>query len=362
MLAAVAILVGFSVTRYVLANPGEPVQQSVAAWARNHGMGALVDRLESWLHTDPPSREPADELALQAPDTTAPAVTTTTVAPPWAPERIEPPIAPPLKGEGRWRPVAESTGAARIWATSLRPLAEYGSVVATAAVWDPSTVHAALYNGDEIPGGGPWTNWRRVRGAAKPALLATFNGGFRFEHRAGGYFTEGKTVREFIDGYATFAIAADGSATIGVYGDDIVNDGSWKSLRQNLPPLVRGGVSVYQNYGGVDWGKDYGNKIFTFRSAVCTRADGSMLYVAVGDVNIAMLVDTALVLGCETAMELDINGNWPLFSVFGGLGTTERQGNAIDKRMGNRNRYLNGAPKDFFALFDPAILPPGAVK
>jgi hypothetical protein len=363
-LAAVAVAV--SVTRYVMANPGEPVQQSIAAWARNHGMGTVVDRLEAWFHDDPPSAEPADELGLMTPDddatSTASAATSTTIAPPWAPVRIEPLVAPPLKGEGRWRPVLETGGTVRIWATSLRPLPEYASVVATAAVWDPSTVHAALYNGDEIPGGGPWSNWRRVRGAAKPALLATFNGGFRFEHKAGGYFTEGRTVRDFRDGWATFAIGVDGTATVGIHGDDIVAGPRWRSLRQNLPPLVRGGVSVYRDYGSIDWGKDYGNKIYTFRSAVCTRTDGSMLYVAVGDVNIAMLVDTLLVLECDTAMQLDINGNWPLFSVFAGFGTSDREGSAIDKRMGNRNRYLNGAPKDFFALFDPSLLPPGAVK
>ena len=349
-------------TRYVLANPGEPIQQSVAAWARNNGLGVVVDRLESWFHDDPPSPDPAEELALQTPDTTAPSVTTTTTPPPWAPTRIEPLVTPPLKGEGRWRSVLDVGGEARIWATSLRPLPRYASVVATAAAWDPAEVHAALYHGDEIPGGGPWNNWRRVRGAAKPALLAAFNGGFRFEHKAGGYFAEGRIVREFVDGYATFAIDRDGRATIGVLGEDVVDDGSWASLRQNLPPLVRGGVSVYRNYGSVDWGKDYGNKIYTFRSAVCTKSDGSMLYVAVGDVNIEMLVETLLVLDCDTAMQLDINGNWPLFSVFSGLGTGEREGSAIDKRMGNRNRYLNGAPKDFFALFDPALLPAGAVK
>lgn len=363
VVAAVAVsAIGVSVTRYVLANPGEPVQQSVAAWARNAGLGPVVDRLEAWFHDDPPSTEAAGELALQTPDTTAAPMTTTTVPPPWAPQRIEPVVTPPLKGEGRWRPVLDVDGEARIWATSLRPLPDYASVVATAAVWDRAGVHAALYHGDEIPGGGPWQNWRRVRGDAKPALLAAFNGGFRFEHKAGGYVAEGRTVRPLVEGYATFAIAGDGTATVGVLGEDVADDGSWASLRQNLPPLVRGGVSVYRNYGKVDWGKDYGNKIYTFRSAVCTRTDGSMLYVAVGDVNIEMLVRTVLAFGCDTAMQLDINGNWPLFSVFSGLGTSGREGTAIDKRMGNRNRYLNGAPKDFFALFEPTLLPPGAVK
>ena len=87
-----------------------------------------------------------------------------------------------------------------------------------------------------------------------------------------------------------------------------------------------------------------------------------MMFIAVGKVNIRMLADSLIVLGCSTAMELDINGTWPNFAVYKKFGTSARQGFTIDKRMGDPNRHLKNSTKDFFALFDPETLPVGAVK
>jgi hypothetical protein len=249
-----------------------------------------------------------------------------------------------------------------IYATSVRPLWCFGSVVATMAAYDPTRVHTALFNGNEVPGGKGWRNGDRIPARATPSLIASFNGGFRFEHGPGGYVTEGKTIRKLRKGYATFGIRADGSSTVGVWGDDMGDIETWTSLRQNLPPLVMNGKSVYKDYPAVDWGKDYGNKVYNYRSAACLRTDGMMMFVAVGKVNIGMLADTLIVLGCKTAMELDINGEWPHFAGYRDFGKKNRSGFTIDKRMGDPNRHLNGSTKDFFALFDPDTLPKGAVR
>ena len=253
-------------------------------------------------------------------------------------------------------------GVPLVYATSIRPLWCYGSVVATAATYDPTRVHTALFNGSEMPGGSNWTNGKKISKKAVPSLLASFNGGFRFEHHPGGYFAEGKTVRPLRKGFATFAISKTGESKVGVWGDDIRDDGTWKSLRQNLPPIVKNGKSVYANYPEVDWGQDYDNKVYNFRSAVCRRTDGLMMFVAVGKVNIRMLADSLIVLGCSTAMELDINGTWPYFAIYSDFGKSTRRGFIIDKRMGDPNRHLKNSTKDFFALFDPETLPVRAVK
>ena len=125
---------------------------------------------------------------------------------------------------------------------------------------------------------------------------------------------------------------------------------------------MKEGKVVYHTYTKVDWGKDYDNKVFNFRSAVCRRTDGLMMFVAVGDVNIAMLAETLVVLGCDTGMQMDINGTWPYFAVYEGFGKKSRTGRIIDRRMGDPNRHLVRATKDFVALFDPETLPPGAVR
>lgn len=292
--------------------------------------------------------------------TTETPVTTTTLV--LRPVDLDVQVSPSLSGEGQWKSIMRVRKTSLIYATSIRPLWCFGSVVATMATFNPSLVHAGLFNGTEMPGGKNWKNGKKVTQKALPSLLASFNGGFRFEHHPGGYFTEGKTVRPLSKGYATFAIAENGLSTVGVWGDNIRDDGTWKSLRQNLPPIVHKGKSVYANYPDVDWGQDYSNKVYSFRSAICTRTDGLMMFVAIGKVNIRMLADSLVILGCSTAMELDINGTWPNFSVYSGFGKTSRDGQVIDKRMGDPNRYLSQSTKDFIALFDPQTLPAGVVK
>jgi len=296
--------------------------------------------------------------------TTIPGATTTTTTTtiPVKPADLSSQLIPALPGEGEWQAVMRVRTKPIVYATSIRPLWCFGSVVATMATFDPTRVRTAMFNGTEMPGGNGWKNGSKIRGTALRPLIASFNGGFRFEHQPGGYVTEGRTVRKMRKGYATLAISNDGVSTIGVWGDTITDDGSWASLRQNLPPLVHNGKSVYANYPKVDWGNDFGNKVYNFRSAVCLRTDGLMMFVAVGKVNIGMLADTLVVLGCKTGMELDINGQWPYFAVYSDFGKATRWGKIIDNRMGDPNRHLNGSTKDFFALFDPETLPAGAVK
>ena len=296
--------------------------------------------------------------------TTTPETSTTTTSTtiPAKPADISSQLLPALPGEGQWQAVMRVRTKPIVYATSIRPLWCFGSVVATMATFDPTRVRTAMFNGTEMPGGKGWKNGSKIRGTALRSLIASFNGGFRFEHQPGGYVTEGKTVRKLRKGYATLAISQDGISTVGIWGDTITDEDSWASLRQNLPPLVHNGKSVYANYPKVDWGNDFGNKVYNFRSAICLRTDGLMMFVAVGKVNIGMLADTLVVLGCKTGMELDINGQWPYFSVYSDFGKATRRGEIIDNRMGDPNRHLNGSTKDFFALFDPETLPSGAVR
>ena len=296
--------------------------------------------------------------------TTTPETSTTTTSTtiPAKPADLSSQLLPALPGEGKWQAVMRVRTKPIVYATSIRPLWCLGSVVATMATFDPTRVRTAMFNGTEMPGGNGWKNGSKIRGTALRSLIASFNGGFRFEHEPGGYVTEGKTVRKLRKGYATLAISQDGISTVGIWGDTITDEDSWATLRQNLPPLVHNGKSVYANYPKVDWGNDFGNKVYNFRSAICLRTDGLMMFVAVGKVNIGMLADTLLVLGCKTGMELDINGQWPYFAVYSDFGKTTRWGEIIDNRMGDPNRHLNGSTKDFFALFDPETLPTGAVK
>ena len=359
-------MVTWSYGSYVITNDDGDLLQRSATWARNHRLGMFVDRIEEWRYSKPPSTDPANELGFNATDITVEStVPPTSTLPPELsvePENIAPVVTPALANEGVWVPIAEITdGTAVAWATSIRPLADHASVVATFVTIDQESLVAGLFNGYEMPGG-DWVNGERLEGAQVPAAVATFNGGFRFEHYKGGYFTEGKMLRELRDGEATFAIGNDGKVLLGEYGRDMTNDGSWKSLRQNLPLMIDGGEDILDKNPGVNWGEDYHDKIYVLRSAVCQQKSGALLYAIVGEVDVRLLVRALLVAGCERAMQLDINGNYPRFMTYTNPGTTSRAGILVDSRMETPERYLDKSTKDYFAFFDPSLLQPGVIK
>lgn len=374
-----SLMVGASVGKYIIEHPGDSIQQNVAAWARNNDLGFIVDKLEELTKGDPPSTQAADELALAIDDTSdtepstpTPVETTTptTVVPDPSngvindrnrPAPIPTVVSPALDGEGKWVKFIDHGDTPLAFATSFRPFADFASVLATAVVIDQSRVTAGLFNGNELPGG-KWNNGDRVMKEALPSLLFTFNGGFRFEHYQGGYYTEGKTVKTLTENQATLAIDKNGRATIGVFGKDIFDDGSWKTLRQNLPPVIMDGEKTLDQYRNTYWGDDLGKVIFTYRSGACLRFDGRLLFAVVGDVDINMFAEVMKMLGCKTAMQLDINGTWPQAAKYSGFSTTNRTGEVLDKRMKNGNRYISKSSKDFFAFFDTTTLPLGVVQ
>ena len=378
-----------SFVSYVGHDNGDTTSQRMATWGRNHHMGSLIDWMETRVYSTPPSKDPAKNLALTAPDlapavnnkpaTNAPAnnapaqpgaSSTTTTQPvvpvgpaPPAPQPVAPPISPALSGEGEWTPIARAAGHDTIWATSIRPLAEAGSVVASVVEIDQTHLRAGLFNGAEEPGG-TWKRANRVPAELQPALLAAMNGGFRFEHIKGGYKTEGVEVKPLKLGDATLAVGTDGHLALGEFGRDIKDDGSWISLRQNLILIVDHGKSQVQKGidQGVWWGADYGNAVYVPRSAACQMADGRLAYVLVGKVNATQLAQSLINIGCVKGMQLDINGTWPVFFTFGPDDTGNLIGHFVDKRMGgNPYRYLKGSTKEFFAFFDATLVPKASV-
>lgn len=296
------------------------------------------------------------ETSTSAAPTTI-AETTTTVDPlSLPPEPLVSARAKPGKNEGQWKAVLSLAGADVIWTTSVHPVEGQSKVRANAAVFDQSRLVAALFNGTEVPGKKGLKNGSKVTKALAPSLVASFNGGFEFRHMKGGYFTEGRELKRLREGDATLGVDQEGQLVLGVYGDGITNDGTWVTLRQNLPPVVIDGEVSVGRYKGVYWGDNFGGVTVTYRSALCRIADGRLMYVAMGPVDIEPMARGLVAMGCELAMQLDINGHWPNFVWYKGLGSTKRTGVVIDSRMNGEQRVLRGWKKDFIALFDPATV------
>lgn len=364
---------------FVLRDNGDSMAGRAVSWFRDHGLGPVVNMAEKIRYGKPPSKEAADDLGLSvkatsttssaatlAPTTTstipptiaapqaattapAPTIATTTIAPyKIPPPRLTERVTPPLDGEGVWVPIAQAGGIDSIWVSSSRPLPEYPSVVGSYAVMDQTFLRAAMFNGSDLPGEGDWKRGNRVPPELHPALRVGFNGGFRLEHIKGGFKTEGVLVRELIAGEATIAITPAGRMTIGEYGRDFTDDGTYISFRQNLPLIVDAGRSMVEERPGTWWGADYGDVIVVFRSAVCQMADGRIMYTAIGKVDAPLLAQSLVNLGCVRAIQMDINGTWPTYFSFPPNETGAPQPTLLDKRMGGgKGRYLQGSTREF---------------
>ena len=361
---------GASFTRYVATDNGDTVDQKMATWGRDHGLGDVINYLETIVYNDPPSRRPAEELTLAtptsapAPPTTEAAVATTTTVPtPQAPAPLATYFDPALPGEGQWSAVASAGGQPAIWATSMRPLPEFGGVVLSMVVIDQTYVRAGMFNGSEQPGG-TWTRDSKVPPELYPSLLAVMNGGFRFEHMDGGYMTEGKVVQELQQGRATLAIDRQGHISVGELGRDLFDDGSWLTLRQNLILLVDGGQPMLERgkQEHIFWGADQGNEVYVNRSAACEFADGRFAYVMAGRVDAPQLAQVLINVGCVKAIQLDINNAWPTFLLYEHGLDGSLLPHPLDKRMNiNPQRYVQGSSKEFFAFFDATLVPEQSV-
>jgi hypothetical protein len=338
-----------SVGSALRADTGESASGKLAAWARNHRLGTLVDWAESMRYSEPPSTAPAADLAL-VPEAAEPTTPATTI-PRYTPEPLNPVLSPALEAEGEWRVVREVKGAPAVWVTGLRPSKKFGSVRATFALIDQASLRAVLFNGTEVPGGSNWENGAKVPNELSESLVFAFNGGFRREHARGGYFTEGREVWPLVRERATLAIDSDGRVHIGTWGRDIDPAGfegtPWVSARQNLTLIVKGG-EVAKDVSSIQWGASAKGELFILRSAVCVRTDGKLLYSIIGAADAKILARALINAGCETAMQLDVNASYPRAYHFN-AGTPSR----LDARMAGRDDlYLTKSHREFVAFFD----------
>ena len=363
---------GITFVDYVTTYNGDSTTQKMSTWGRDHGLSPIIDYLEKEAYSKPPSTKPADELSLGLPSTTSTttpatdstttdpnAETTTTLPQPEPPAPLATYIQPALAGEGQWVPIAKVAGVDAVWVTSLRPLAKYGSVVATVVVLDPTNMRIGMFNGRELPGGN-WVRDDHVPETIQPALVAAMNGAFRLEHLYGGYMTEGKVVKPLENRMGTIGITRDGKLVLGELGRDMMDDGSWQSLRQNGLLMVDGGLSQVDRARAerVSWGAAGTGDLFVNRSAVCTMTNGRIAYVMAGMVDPTQMAQVLIEAGCDKAVQLHINNQWPNFMVFTHAADGTINGFTVDRRMRNDpGRYLKVSSKEFFAYFDSTLLP-----
>ena len=226
-------------------------------------------------------------------------------------------LAPPLPGEGVWRPAGRLVGGqVALYTTTLR-LPDAPATLAGVAWMDPRLLRATLYSGSLSPGGLFWHHTAPISPVAARSLVAAFAGGFLIKDSEGGYLSEGHLVAPLRAGAASLVIYKDGTATVGEWGRDVSMTPAVVAVRQNLRLLVDHGHPV----AGLDpadtsvWGFSLGAVPNTPRSALGVTADGALVYVS-GPMTIVDLARVLVRAGAVRAMVLDMNPLWPVFSSY----------------------------------------------
>jgi hypothetical protein len=359
-----------------LAAPGNnPFGVRSVEWVKDHHGRWLVNDIENFWYSHhkpkkggapklaltgpaassrPPAATPAPEALVPAPTTTVPVVRHLP-----QPAPIVPIVSPPLAGEGQWHPLGQPVrGVVAMYAAYLRPDPVYTSVVAGVAWMDPTLVRAVLYAGVQEPGGSGWRYQAPIAPADRPALLAAFNSGFKLSDSEGGYYAEGRIVRPLRAGAATFAVTADGTPTVGMWGRDLAMSPSIAFARQNLSLIVDAAQVVpgINSGSNAKWGATLGNKVLVWRSGVGVTANGALVYVGGNDLSAASLATVLVRAGAVRAMELDINSAWVDYYVYGpaspGLPAAQLTVTKLLPDMGSSlYRYLEANSRDFVAVF-----------
>ncbi|MDD5308120.1 MAG: hypothetical protein PHU25_12430 [Deltaproteobacteria bacterium] len=357
-----------------------------------------VARLEKvWFDLNDWLARAAYEIAGDDPLAYEDVVVTGTAAKPaqglpgWPPAPIAPKLKPSLAGEGKWAPVDDGiftpdvAGPPLFYSTFLRvdPERRFAPVFITA--WDPSRVGLRMMAGVQEP-----QSTTGLHGAGevprKPGprddvsrLVGAFNGAFQALHGEWGMVLDKMTFLPPLPYGATVAVMDDGSVSMGTWPDPIgdLPDGM-RDLRQNLNPLVEGGVvNAYKRkwWGGVAPGAD--DQVFTQRTGLCLTKGGKLMFFWGENQSPERLGEAMVAAGCDYGMHLDMNSGHCGFEFYrvdrtGGQPAFARPLNQYSedeggvprrpdlvfraRRMTSRMshmrfpRYIGRDPRDFFYL------------
>lgn len=359
-LVLACLTVGTSYTR-ALTYPGSASWQTRSVeWVRDHGGSPLVNAVENWYYTrHAPGNGPPDPAALPswAPHGAAvPAAASVLVSAGAGPAAIAPVAgAAPLSGEGIWVPGrVDAAGTPASYTTYFRPDPAHASIVAAAAWMRSSDTAAHLVAGTREPGGSAWPGNAQVNPADVPALVATFNSGWKLKDITGGYYQDGRTAAALVTGEASAVIDDQGRLTVGQWGRDVTMNPHVRAVRQNLQLIVDGGVPVdgLAANGNGRWGNSRNQLQYTARSGLGTTASGDLVYVAGTAMNLQTLATAMADAGIVRGMELDIHSNMPSFASWTatGQGTTIAPVKLLPAMQRPADRYLAPDQRDFFYL------------
>jgi hypothetical protein len=341
-----------------LAAPGtDPTEARVAEWAREQGLGFLVTAAEQVAYQ---ANKPTEGGALAG---GIPTVTAAAAQIPAAAGAAQDPFdaltapipsrtQPALPGEGAWQSLLTLNGDVVARVAFVRPDATHTSYSVGVVVLDTHELRFALHQGTNVPGGAQVAP-TSLTATERTNILATFNSGFQMKDAHGGYWQNGVAVHPLVKGAASMIFGKDGSLAVkswpgGNPGPNVA------AVRQNLVLLVdQGRVSPLVHTANAAqetkvWGNTVGNKAYVWRSAVGTRADGSVVFVVGPALNVDTLASLMADAGAVQAMELDINPLWTNFLWYTQPGPSPHK--LTPDEVPDPKRYLVTSTRDFVAV------------
>jgi hypothetical protein len=239
-----------------------------------------------------------------------------------------------------------------------RPVLYRGSVDGVDVAWlDPTVVRPVFVPGTADPGG-PWSWGGQVPPEVRGQLVAAFNGGFKMGDVRGGWYADGRVLKDLVPGEASLVIYRDGRATVGEWGRDVTLTPEVVAVRQNLGLLVDGGRPVFGAGAPALWGGSVAG-VATARSGVGVDANGALI-VAQARVSPAGLAHALVAAGAVRAMQLDINPDWVTFVVYDHHPDGSVTGRRVMGTGGPPNAYLAPYARDFFAVLVKPTVATGA--
>jgi hypothetical protein len=351
---------GWSLARTLTANSTDPLGIRLVEWARNHHLGREVGAIEQiWYshHQPPKGGTPKGGIPLAPTLNVGPTIHKRKVSKrvvPAGPPNISPLVADPLPGEGVWQPSGRPVdGFPALWVTYLRPDAVHTSLIVAVAHLDMSRLTATLHAGTDVPGGGPWVHGPQIAISDYPYVVAAFNSAFRLDSSGGGYYAEGRTVKQLTDGRASLVTYANGRVDVGIWGRDDTLTPEVTAVRQNLNLIVDHGALVpgLADANNGLWGGTVGNQIYVWRSGVGVDSHGNVIYVAGPGLNVETLAELLRRAGSVRAMELDINTWWISFTMFAPDAHGALQAsNLLHSMVRSPSRYLSTGTRDFIEI------------
>lgn len=274
---------------------------------------------------------------------------------------MTPVVTPAIAGEGTWliqdmAPAPYDT-LPLVAKAFYRPDPSHPYAIVTLQQFDSRFLRLHLVAGTQEPGGPRGKDGPGAIPAADQqgnALLAAFNGGFKYADGQYGMAVNGTVYVPPQPGAATLAVTREGQIILGAWGVDPslhADNPDLAAWRQNASLLIDRGMINPLTKDGAAWGGTILNSAYTWRSGIGMTSQGTLIYAAGNALTALTLAKALSAAGAVMAMQTDINPFWVRAFLYsrnsqGTLGISKLN----PAMQGNGTEYLRGTARDFVYL------------